>query len=311
MAHRPVFLFIITLLFASCATVLNGPTQTIRVTTGKNIRHISIDSSMELSSPAPAGPYVYVVRRNKAPLVIHLDSDSGRKTVLLKSRNSFAWWFNIYCNDGLGMLVDRKNPKRYGYPPSSHITLADTTVRLRRSIPVGKGSVRLSLATSVVNVFNLQTRSGRDYTGGIFGIEAGLDYFYTTNRYLSFSAGAASSAGLWEYVGAGTHTLGSSLYLNAANNHVIGGLDMGYGISFSRLQWRRISQGIIPSPDSTVNTTGLGASFSASYRITNQLRVGILYQPTFWSMNHSPAYNYQDYISLRLAWKIPLNRRNR
>jgi len=310
-AYYPAFFLLISCLLGSCATILNSPVQTIRIDTDTSIRHMTVVDCVQIHGVFKKAPPGYIVKRANIPVVIHLYTDTGQRTVRLRPRSSFMYWFNIYCNDGLGMLVDKNNPKRYGYPRFNYFTLTDTVVRRRRFAPVPQGTVRLSLAASFANIFNLKTHGGRDYPGGIFGLEAGADYFYRDNRYFSLAAGAGSNASVGEYVGSGLRYFASSLYVNAAHNHVIRSFDLGYGLSFSRLRWRMRSYGMTPAVDSLVSGTGLGLSFSAAYRLGKYGRIGVLYQPTLWSPYLSPAFNYQHYISIRFAWKLPLNRPKR
>lgn len=312
-AYYPVLFLLIPWLFGSCATILNSPVQTIRIATDTSIRHMEVVDCVKIDSVFHKHPAGYIVKRENTPLVIHLYTDTGQRTVLLRPRSSFMYWFNIYCNYGIGMLVDKDNPKRYGYPVYNYFTAAgpDTVVRRRRLAPAGQGLVRFSAAVSFINVFDLKTPGRRDYPGGILGLEAGADYFYRDNHYLSLAAGAGSNATPMEYAGTGFRTFASSLYVNVANNHVVGSFDFAYGLSFSRLRWKRQSYGMIPAVDSLVSGTGLGFCLSAAYRLGKYSRIGVLYQPTVLSTYLSPAFNYQHYISVRFAWKLPLNKPKR
>ena len=68
----------------------------------------------------------FAFNRDKKPLIVTVFNDSLSKTVIIKSKNSFAYWLNIYPNWHLwtGFYFDTKNKKRYTYPKTVYIDLA-------------------------------------------------------------------------------------------------------------------------------------------------------------------------------------------
>jgi len=306
--------YTITIIFpliflSSCATILNSHSQLIRVSTEKNISDLRVGNTLSVESHTLDTPRVhaFIVPRSAGPLIIHFRIDTAEKTVSLQPRNSFAWWYNILSNYGIGMLVDRNNPKRYSYPSWTYLAANDTVVCYHRFPPVAKGNLRLSLAYSPVNVFNVLSPEGKYNTGGIFGMEAGIDYFHKTDRYISLAVGAATSVAPVEHLGKGYLRTGNALYANIRYNYVIGSFDLGYGGSISKLIWARTTFGDTVNLDMHTHSIGFGPSLSAQYRIGNSFRLGLLYQPTLLSVDHSPAFNYQHYISINLCWKIHLS----
>ncbi|MDO6430851.1 hypothetical protein Q4E93_09635 [Flavitalea sp. BT771] len=301
--------FVIPVFFASCATVLNGPAQNIRIGTDKNIRRVSMENALfEDSSGRPSEvPGTYLVRRNNKTLVIHIQLDSGEKILRIRPHNSLAYWLNIenYC---LGMLVDKDNPKRYAYRCWSYLALKDTAITLRRFAPVPLGTVRFSLSVPLINSFSLISPEGRSSPTGPLGLEAGVDYFYKPDHYISLSAGAASSV-FADHLGKGYFTTGHTFFGSIRNNLVIGSFDLGYGLSFSNLFWQKVTRGDTVNLDRSVRSTGIGFSLSAQYRVSKSFRVGILYQPGLYTVSPTPSFNYQHYISAGLAWRWPIKRR--
>ncbi|MEO6684172.1 MAG: hypothetical protein ABIN48_15215 [Ginsengibacter sp.] len=65
------------------------------------------------------------VKRNKEPLTITVFNDSLSKTVNIKSKNSFAYWLNVYPNWHFwtGFYIDTKTKKRYTYPRTVYVDL--------------------------------------------------------------------------------------------------------------------------------------------------------------------------------------------
>lgn len=66
------------------------------------------------------------VDRDNKPIIVTAITDSLTKTVSIKSKNSFAYWLNIYPNWHLwtGFYIDTKTKKRYTYPKTVYIDLA-------------------------------------------------------------------------------------------------------------------------------------------------------------------------------------------
>lgn len=308
-AYYVALIALLPLIFGSCATVLNGPTQTIHLAKGAGVRHLSVEGHTPADSSFQTGALLYSVARSRVPLVIHLDTDTGQRTVVLKPHISLAFWLNIYFNYGLGMLVDMNSPKRYSYPAFSYFGKPGARIFRKRFNPIDKGVFRISTAVALVHDIDVDCPERQYHSSGLFGLEAGADYFYAKNRYVSFSAGASTNRGLAEYLGSGYATVKDALYLNARNNHVVGSFDLGYGLSFSRLRWRKFFHGMIPASDTVAANTGLGLSFSADYRLGEYFRLGVLYQPGTWSPRLAGNFSYQHYFSLRLLWRLPLNKK--
>jgi len=303
-----IAVFAISVFLSSCATILNGPAQNIQITTDEKIRRVSVDNALFADSIAheSQSSRIYLVRRSHTTLFIHAQFDSGEKIIRLQPHNSFAFWLNIE-NYGIGMLVDKNNPKRYGYRRWNYLTLKDTAITLRRFAPVPKGTMYFSLSVPLFNSFSLKSPEGQSTPAGPLGLEAGVDYFYKMDRYISLSAGAATSAFV-DHIGDGYYNTGHTFFGSIRNNHVIGSLDLGYGLNFSDLLWAKmkVTDVYTVSLDRSVRNIGVGPSLSAQYRLSKYLRFGMLYQPTLFSVNSSPSFSYQHYISAGFAWRWPV-----
>jgi len=297
--------FAIPVFFTSCATLLNGPAQNIRIATDEHIRRVSVENALFEDSFARQReePGTYLVRRSNKTLVMHIQLDSGEKIIRILPHNSLAYWLNIE-NYGIGMLVDKDHPKRYGYRCWTYLLLKDTAIMLRRFAPVPKGTTRFFLSVPLINSFSSKSPEGRSTQTGPFGLEAGVDYFYKKDHYISFSAGAGSSV-FGHYFGKGYFTTAHTFFGSIRNSHVIGSFDLGYGLSFSDLHWSKVTFGDTVNLDRSARSTGIGCSLSAQYRLSRCLRFGILYQPTLLTANLTPSFNYQHYISVGLAWRWP------
>ncbi len=305
--HTFYFTIFLALLLSSCATILNQPMQKVAIATGKNIKAVSIGKSLSVDSSLIRidAPRFYYLVRSPEPVEVELQLDSTKKTTFLKSRNSFAYWANIYFNYGLGMLVDRDNTKRYAYPRNNYFTAEDSTIKRYVFAPVRKGTMNISLSLPLPSFFNLQSEKGNYNSVGAFGLQTGIDYFYKSNHYVSLNFGAAIDA-FGEYFGPGYREFGTVLFTNVMNNNVVGSFDLGYGINLSKLQWKRTTVGDTINMDRSIKSTAMGFSLSAQYRLGNYFRIGILYQPDILTLNHLPVLKYQHYISFNFIWKLPI-----
>lgn len=292
------------LFFSSCATVLNSGVQKIGISTDKRIEVVSVDNSLKKIG---YNDFFYV-ERNRNPVKINLKIDGTDTTILLKSHNSVAFWANISMY-GAGMLVDRNNPKRFAYPRGTYLDLKDGKVDESRFAPTLKGTINWNIALPHINTFKIKTTGADTSFGGFFGIESGLDYYYKDNHFLSFNAGAATTflvpvPAPVDYFG--EYQSASGLYLNLRNNYDIGRFTLGYGLSYSKLFWRDTDKSDSTFIPKSKNNSAFGMSFITSYRFGDSFRIGLFYQPYFFSSEKKITMDYQHQISLELIWKIPL-----
>jgi hypothetical protein len=294
---------LLALSLCSCATLLNGPAMNIHIATDENIKRVSVENALYPDHIAhePKDTGTYLVPRDHETLVIHAQLDSGEKIIRIGPHLSAAFWFNIE-NYGLGMLVDMTNPKRYGYRRWYYLALKDTAITLRRFAPVPKGTFSFSLSVPLINAFSLTSPEGRSDPEGPLGLGLGVDYFYRTNRYISLSVGAGSSV-FDDRVGDGYYNTGHVFFAGVRNSHVIGSFDLGYGLSFSDLTWSNVTVGDTVNLNRSVSTLAIGFSFSAEYRLSRYLRLGLLYQPALFSPNSLHPFSHQDYFAAGFTWR--------
>ncbi len=128
-----VILLISALLLNSCATIFNSRQTTLNIITNQPSRLVVANDTLKNKSNNKS----IVVNRDKEELKLTVFTDSLTKTVNLKSFNSFAYWSNFGFYYGVGMLVDFKNPKRYGYPKTVYVNFNDNTSDYLTFIPIG------------------------------------------------------------------------------------------------------------------------------------------------------------------------------
>jgi hypothetical protein len=203
------------------------------------------------------------------------------------------------------MLIDKNNPKRYAYSVRNYLKLQDTTIKRYRFVPIEKGTINLSLAPTFTTIFSIQAKDKKYNSVGVFGLEAGVEYFYRNNNYLSINLGTATDR-FGEYIGTGYVETATTLFTSLRNNNIAGSFDFGYGINASRQKWTMHTTGDTIKINESSKSIGLGLSLSAQYRVGSYFRLGVLYQPDILNTSFKPTLNYQHYISLNLIWKFPV-----
>lgn len=300
--------YIFPLFFLSCATTLNNATQKVNIITDETIKGLNVNKALKNESESKT----FYILRDREPLELNVKSDSlNEKTVFIKSRNSFHYIIsNLICTYGVGYLIERKNSKRYAYPKHIYLKLKDTSITVRRFPPTKAGSINLNIALPHINFFYLQTKNNNyRNSGGFWGFETGVDYFYKDNQYLSFNVGIASD--FFVPVPAvvdigGEYQLSSTLFGNLRNNYIVGSFDLGYGVNFSKLNWRITNNKDITFVPQSKYSFGMGLSLVSQYRIGKHFRIGVLYQPNFFTLSPKSDFDYQHYISIEGVWKIKI-----
>lgn len=311
---QTLIILAISLLFTSCATILNRNWINSTIyTTAPSVIVFNTDTVKTIGNKAQLK-----LEREKKIVEIIAITDSLEKKVLINPKSSIAFYSNIYFNYGIGMLVDRANPKRYTYPHRIYINSSDT---IGRSFGHGhannKGELLLHLSLPYINSFHLTPENeGTKTNTGFWGFTAGLDYYHSKNQFINFSVSAVTD--FFVPVPAavdisGEYELMASKYLSISNNHKIRRFSLGYGLSYSRNFWAFIYSdrfGAPPPSRDPVNKNNitLGLIFPSYFQIGENFNIGVVYRPTFYRPDLLNKFAYEHLISLDLAWKIRLKK---
>ena len=280
--------------------------QEISISYDKKIRNVTVDSSFHFAGNRNS---FFVVRRRN-PIKLNVEIDSVKKTIYIKSRNSLEYWSNLYFNCGIGMLIEKDEPKRYSYPSRIYLEYKDTNIIVNHYPPTRKGTFNWHLAFPTVNFIHLKTIRNYESNAGALGLESGFDYFYKDNRYLSVYAGIAGDYSIPDKVNRieGEFQTSTTTFINVRNNYDIGCFNWGYGLNISNLVWQNIFFNRTSNYRIIKDNICLGFSFIASYRFGDVFQIGLLYQPDFLNLMVHPEIDYQHYITIELAWKIHLKK---
>lgn len=115
-----ILLALTSIVFCSCATLINEKSKRLTIITNEPCKVIIKKEVSQMMTTR----HDVAVARSKDSLEIIASTVNNIKIVKVKSRNSLAYWLNIYYPIlWPGFLIDRKNPKRYTYPQTIYIDL--------------------------------------------------------------------------------------------------------------------------------------------------------------------------------------------
>ncbi len=182
------------------------------------------------------------VKRSDQPLTIRTVADSLEGQIIVNAQNSVAYKYNIFTL-GIGALIDKNNPKRYEYPWTIKIDPTDTITRVYDNFNTPyKGSIYLDINFPYVNNFLLNPANEESkYSTGFLGSSIGLDYYYSSYKYLNFSLSATMDFLLpfpvpIDYDG-GEHEFFNSIHFSVSDNQRINRFSIGYGLCYVKNSW--------------------------------------------------------------------------
>lgn len=306
-----ITILITSCLFSSCATLINQPTTYMTVKTTKPAVIISGTDSVETKKDKA----VLTLERSKNPIIITTVSDSLKGKITIKARNSIAYNYNIF-NWGIGALIEKNSPKRYGYPFTVKINPSDTTSRLYNNYKnPHKGELNFTYTLPWVNSFYLQpSQEAAKANIGFWGISAGLEYYYKDNKYLSLTGSAVMD--LFIPFPAAVDFSGEvenmySVYSSITDNFRFRRYTLGYGLNFSRNTWElEYHDRFDPPPPTrepvTKSSNSIGFTIDGYYQIGNRFYLGLIYRPTLLNFKPEVDFKYEHLISIDFAWKLRL-----
>ena len=316
----------VSILMTSCATILNRPHKYMTVHTTEPSKIIyRQDTISTLHNKAHVK-----IERNWESASIGVVTDSLTKSVRIRSKNSIIYWSNIVFNYGIGMLVDRNNPKRYTRPGIIYINSADAKSGYSQFGKANnKGELYLHYSNPTFSLSRMIPENERTKVSiGFIGVEIGLDYYHSKNQFIHFGYsivdGGAKRSRISNppspFFKLKEREFMNTAYFSISNNHKIRRFVIGYGISYAKYKWEYDKTGwytisyILPIPlRATIDEVkkshnAFGFVFPNYFQFGEYLYVGMVYRPTFYRPNQTDKFAYEHLIGIDLAWKIRLKR---
>jgi hypothetical protein len=152
---------------------------------------------------------------------------------------------------------------------------------------------------------------------GFWGLSAGVEYYYTDNRFVAFT-GSLNSDIFAPFPAAvdyeGYYESMSSAYLSATHNHKIKRFYVGYGLNYSRNLWRwddgttHEPVGTMPPPPDFGRkpSSAIGITLNGYHQLSEHFMLGFIYRPTILRVSPQTEFKYEHLISFDIAWRIVL-----
>ena len=361
MLTKFLLLIALALLLASCATLLNPRNTEVRIRTfgpasvvvrGDTIatqeRYFSNFSWKKNNYYAFVHQAAFFVPRAKTPLEVRVFNDSTERQVVLNPRLTGIYWANL-ATFGLGMLVDRTNPKRFRYPgfsidlenpaaeprfgnlsayrtpfrsaEASRIQATDRSANVAYDRATRKGMTYLTLTFPHFNWHKTYIdRIGMHRTrGGFWGIGFGVDHHYSDTHSLAFEANAITSEILIVYLTLNFPTERHYRFnFSLTDNWHRQRFSLGYGINVSRNFWSHYYD---EEDDDDYISTLVTESFSQAYwtvgpmvnaylKLHPSARLGLVYRPSVYRFGRPDPWRYEHSVSVEMKLNIGL-RKNR
>jgi hypothetical protein len=299
-------------LLTSCATILNSTLTTTTVVVGENGAGISKNDTLQPIE----GKVRLIVPRSAEPLELRIMSGGNSSTIIVPAQYSTFYLLNIPANYGLGMILDRRTVKRYTY--SNYIYPDTNSISGYNSFGFENKKGQLFIHNSYPH-FNSFMLSPQEETkansNGFLGIALGLDYYYSSLRYLSLK-----TYGIMDFflpfpapvMRLGSYQIISSGGFEFSHHHCLGWLALGYGFLYQHYSWLKntatTKEDFGPYTIERSSYPALGAVGSIYFQVTRKFHVGMVYRPTFYRPSRLDKYNYEHTLSIDFAWKFLLNR---
>lgn len=212
------------------------------------------------------------------------------------------------------MAIDATNPKRFGYPQKVYVNPFDPTNDYSRyGEPNNKGELMIHLSVPYFNSFYLAPGERlRESKTGFGGFSAGVDYYYSKNKFVNFSAGFSTNVGpppLGPLGLSNDREILTTYYLSLSNNYKMRRFCVGYGLTIGRNYWFRRLFNLLglhdPNDASGAQRNGTyGLIFSGYYQVGQHFNFGMVYKPTFLRPDLNDPFEYEHVLSLDVALKI-------
>jgi len=220
MYYRILFILGVISVFSSCATLLNPDKQSIDFIPDKNIKILSVKRD---STNIRLNENSISLSRKSTPITVKYLNQKDTIQRELNSYISNSYWWNIYFNYGLGMLVDDESDKKYVYLKRVYITNDNFLVKEK------KGNHKITFGSEYSGFGD---RNFSAFTIVPYNFNIGLEYYHVHNQFI-WVENHIGLYYLWvdKYYNGYFSAEGIDI-LNFNNNHVFNHFEVGYGLSF-------------------------------------------------------------------------------
>ncbi|MBX2906710.1 MAG: hypothetical protein KF744_11770 [Taibaiella sp.] len=316
-------ILLLPFLLSSCATIFNGTHTPVRVHSklGEIVTFTNDSAVVDTGWVLPDGVHQFSALRGRNPITVEIKGDTTTQKFLLRATDSWVYYLNLMQPYAIGMIIDLFSPKRYTYP--SDVYPKPTKKKGYRmgytTVPsLKKGDVSLTFLPPILNAYMLKPVD-YDFSGNVLGAGLGANYSYSDKSFFSAECIAATAWITYPepyYEHSNNATRKENLMwvaLAARHHHALGRFDLGYGVS---LTWQHANEKYDYGRSYTDPNYGLvrennyftlGGSFSANYRLSRSVYLGINYQPQILSFTlDGAALTSAHTANAGLFWRVPI-----
>ena len=314
-----IFVVLLTsLLFNSCATLINRPTVRVNIySETDNVKvHINNDTLNRHTLPASVN-----VQRSRDNLFITAQADTIEKQIEVKRGISTAFWLgNMFSGAGvIGYAIDLTNPKRFTYPTTILINFDNNDKPYYNTwLKPQKNLLNIKISVPEGNHFYLNKGYGYGNSFGFLGFSVGFEYYFSDKYCLNMDFG-----GLMDFIipfPASYHPQNYSRSLATYVDVQIGSdykrFHYDLGVQLNRTSYYEIETlEVFPVFRDTVKydlkQTNFGFALSTYYRVSRNFNLGLNYYPSFLVLGSKPKFEYSHLLFFELSFRIEAYRPRR
>lgn len=342
------FAILLCCLLSSCATMLNNSYKNIAVHAEEPVT-VKYKSGVYYANDS--NTVLLTVDRARKPLELTVNSDSVERQINVKHKIDPVFYLNLTMPFFIYGIADLFSNKMYTYP-SNIILNKDLTVnthptsqlkqKIQRRRETGrkrairaryneqlpqKGDFYFDLSLPFIYITHSTTTPEtmpRKSGMSVFGLSAGLDYYYKDNRFINLSGNVYSGGDI--VIGCGgsldddvERLVSYSIMLS--HNHKYRRFSFGYGLSYTyndRWEERYLMPENAEGEKYDFHFHGysfkdwrystLGLVFNGYTYFSPNFSVGLIYKPNFVRLktNSGKVFNYEHQITLDFLFRIKL-----
>ena len=297
----------------SCATLFNRTYKTVTISSNVPTKIIYqkdtflVQDEIKIQCP-----------RSKNPLSFTTLNDTLSKKYHVSSKLSSTIYLNLIGTGIPGIIIDAFSQKKYSYPHYINISPNDTINDYSTHRTTHHGDVFFNLNFPLLNWMGHQTATNASVnTFNISGFGVGVDYYYTNKNFINVSVNSIND--LFTLVENATSnkmnyfTINRENYVSITHNHQLKKYFLGYGITVGRnihdpAEYDKLffsSPSIIQKND--VNYAA-GLIVNSYIQAGKYLNIGIIYRPSFYTLNNLQPIQYQYYFGLDMRYRFRLKK---
>jgi len=301
------------LFLSSCATLLNKPYKTVIVSSNTPTKIIYQKDTLFIEDEIKL-KFI----RSKNPVSIYCISDTSKNEYKINSTFSSTLLLNFLTYGVIGFIPDAFSKKRFSYPSYVNISPKESTNNFTTIRPTYTGDVYFNVSLPLFNwIGNNNTTNTLQNTFQPGGIGLSVDYYHTNKSFFNFSLNSIYDI-FYLYEFQANRKFNSVVinrlnYFGVSNNHHFNKVFVGYGLSFGESMIDPIDSISSTYPYTThfsknIISYSAGLLFSTYCQAGKYMNLGIIYKPSFHTINNYNPISYQYYIGLDIRYRFRIKK---